>query len=433
MNPDLSKSLFRSICFTLILLQQSLFAQKAEISNGYYISSKGDSLSGQIYFGDIRYNILKFRSSNQDPWTNLSPQLVKVVAGEKELHILSKEIRTSEGAEYIFVQRVLEGGYSLYKANTSKDIALFFVQMPEDKNLVKINPLGYGSQLKSLLDSCGQKLAASNLRYTAESLSRYFVQANQCAYPDTKKSTIKNKIKPRLGIGLSAMYYNINPTVGENTIFSGDYKNVGRFNGGVSVRLQINTAFSFHVGLNYVDKRIKSDSVLLKIKYYREEPGYLPYYDKAYYRFAPDLNFTYWEIPIGFTHSFLPDRKLSPSYSFGFTVQIPNTQKIEHDWGYPICVNSPGQVCFLPPGEVGHISPIWAKANKDARVNFFVGLGLRKTLKSKNEWELRVDYYNQLEKAKAEVSKIGIANLFMRTSRFQASVNYYFYFKKGVK
>ena len=52
-------------------------------------------------------------------------------------------------------------------------------------------------------------------------------------------------------------------------------------------------------------------------------------------------------------------------------------------------------------------------------------------MKSKNEWEVRVDYFNQFEKAKVGVNKTDVKDLFMKTSRFQASVNYYFYFKKG--
>ena len=76
-----------------------------------------------------------------------------------------------------------------------------------------------------------------------------------------------------------------------------------------------------------MDKRIKSDSVLLEIGYSRQVPGLPSSHAKNFYRFAPDLNFTYWEIPIGLTHNFLPYGKLSPSYSFGFVVQIPNTKK----------------------------------------------------------------------------------------------------------
>lgn len=431
MNPFFSYGLSWIIFLTLICFQNSLFAQNEDVCNGYYISSSGDSLTGQIHHGAIRHNVLKFRSSDKDPWANLSPELVLVVAGEKDLFVFPEKIQASEGAEYIFVKRILNGGYSLYQGYTSSGSVLFFVQLPERQNLVKINPLGYKSQMKSLLDSCGQQLATINLRYNVASLSKYLVQANQCAFPGKKIASLKNKIKPRFGVGLSAMYYNINPKVGGLSIFSSDYQNVGRFNGAVSARLEITPAISFHLGLNYMDKRIKGDSVLLEIGYTREVPGIPTKHAINYYRFAPDLNFTYWEIPIGLTHSFLPYGKLSPSYSLGFAVQIPNKQKVEHDWGYPVCPDE--KPCYLPPGESAHISPTWTKSYKYAWVNFFVGLGLRKTLKSQNEWEVRVDYFNQFEKAKVGTNKSGVRDLFMKTSRFQLSLNYYFYFNKRSK
>ncbi len=428
-----AKNLYLAFGFAFLCFQTNLLAQNTDITSGYYISSQGDSLSGQIHIGDIRHNVLKFRVSKNDPWTFLSPQLIKEASGENNVHILPQEIRTSEEPEYIFIQKVVEGGYSLYKGYTVKGSTLFFALMKEGKTMVKINPFGYESQLKALLDSCGQHITTRSLRYNTASLSRCFAQANQCAYPDKKTSSIKNKFKSQFGMGLSTFYYNINPVVGRNNYFSGDYHNINRFSGGISARLRIRPALSVFVGLNYIDKRIRGDSVVAGLGYTKDVPGSPPIKTGNYYRFASDLNFKYLEVPIGVTHHFLPYAKLSPSFSCGFALQVPFVYKIESDWGYPICLSE--FPCTLPPGEIGHISPTGVNFRKELLINFFAGAGLRKTLKNKNEWEARVDYFIQSERTEVGTNKIepqGL-ELFMKTSRLQISLNYYFYFKNRSK
>lgn len=420
------------LALTALLLTNNLYSQNPDIFQGYYHSAQGDSLSGQLNLGDLKHNVFKFRREKTSRWVVLSPKDIQKAVVETGVQIFPQEIRSAETSEQIFVKTLVLGDYTLFRGHTTSGSALFFAGLPGNKSLVKINPFGFESQLKLLLGSCGQQVKFNNMRYDAKSLSRYFLLVNQCVNPGKKTEKIAQKGKPRFGIGLSASYSRLAPKVDENNYFPvKDYK-TGKLGGGISARLWISRTLTVHAGLNFVDKRVTRDSVVERLAYTKDVPGIPPAKTANYYRFAPDLNFKYLEVPVGMTWHFLSYSKISPSFTFGFTYQIPVVSKIENDWGYPICPNGP---CDLPPGEIGHISPTWVEVDNKTLIHFFGGLGLRNTLKNQNEIELRLDYYSQSERAMVGTNKIApqILGLSMQTHRLQLSFNYYFYFKKRTK
>ena len=423
-NYSLKVAIFLTILLHF-LHTQTLFAQNPDILNGYYRSSAGDSLTGQINISNLKNNILKFRASKDANWTVIRPSDVKLVVGEKGLFIRTQSVRNSESEEEVFLQKILGGTYSLYKGISSKRGRLYFLEINEQEKVIQINQFGFAAQLKSLLGLCGQDISSNNLQYTTVSLSRFIRNVNQCTNPGEIPFVYKGTSKLKFGFGFNAGINQINPVVKEGSYYlSGDFHKPFKMTAGVFTKIAFSPLISIQVGINYVDKRLTTDSIFRRLEYKIDKPGVPPYKTYNNYRFILDLNCKYLEFPISMTYSFLPYTRWSPTATFGYVAQVPIVTKMESEWGYPVGTN-------LPPGETGYIYPTWMTSQKSFTKGFFGGFGIRHVFRSKRELEIKAEYYNQLERLEVGTNKLDPTSVIqdLYTSRYQVSVYYSIFFK----
>ena len=410
------------------LLVGGLSAQNPNIIAGHYISAQGDSLVGQINISKINDNVLLFRAFGEKRWKKLSAHEVRKAAGDRGLHIISHEVRLADTTEQVLLQKMVAGRFNLYEGDSKKWGTVFFIHSTGAKGLTKVNKLGFKSQLEVLLGDCSRQTKVRNVQYSSNSLARYLTEVNRCVQPDAPTSVFHQPIKPRFGIGLNTFFYTINPEVEEGAYFLGDYNRVNRWSAGVSARLKISPALSVFAGLNLVNKRIGTDSLMSRFLYVKELPGQFPSATFDYYKYAMDLNFRYLEIPLGMTYNPLHYAKWSPIFSFGFTLLRPTTVKV-NDWGYPVCIIAGG--CSLPPDEESYMASTWVEISKRHLVDFFGGVGLKRRLNDNQEIELRLEYFNQMERAVVGINKSNPSSqeVILETARLQVSLNYHFFFK----
>ena len=58
---------FLSLVFLLFLCSR-LQAQQSDIYKGTYRTPQGDTHTGQLYIGNIKDNVLKYKAKNEDDW-----------------------------------------------------------------------------------------------------------------------------------------------------------------------------------------------------------------------------------------------------------------------------------------------------------------------------------------------------------------------------
>jgi len=76
------KSYFNTTLYCLGLIACiSATAAAKDVAKGYYLSNKGDSLSGQFYIGSLKDNVLKFKAAGADNWTKLTPADIREIHG----------------------------------------------------------------------------------------------------------------------------------------------------------------------------------------------------------------------------------------------------------------------------------------------------------------------------------------------------------------
>lgn len=412
----------------ICLLAGSLTAQNPNIVNGYYISTKGDSITGQIHLGKTSGDNFYFRDQEQKKWSVLNAGVVARAGGDNGLVIIPREIRTTQDSEYVFVQKMVGGGYNLYEGKASGLGNIYFIRSNDKETMVRVNKLGYEAQLKSMLAPCSQQVEFQKIRYSSNYLKRYVAEINRCAYPNEQPYRYPEPRGTRFGIGLSGFYYRINPGVGTLSSIYTDYNVINRAGLALALRFDIVPTLAIFTGINYIDKNMHSDSVVERVVFTVDRPGMPPYQAYDYYKYSTELNFKYLELPFGIAYTMLPYRKWSPVFSLGITVQKSVVNQIIKDYGDPVC-----QPCAHPdPGPSDFYSIQEAPPGRNFDANFFGGVALRRQFGRHHHLEFNLAYYHQKEASTVVTTgRFPSTNtIFMRTNRIQAGLTYYYFFFK---
>lgn len=420
---------FRNVFMAACFLAGSISAQNPNIVNGYYISTKGDSISGQIHVGKISGNNFYFRDHGQKTWKNLNAGEVAEAGGDNGLVVLPREIRTTQDTEYVFVQKIGGGGYNIFEGKSPRSGNVYYINSKDNETLVRVNKLGYDTQLKTMLAPCSQQVTMQKLRYSGNNLERYIAAINRCAYPDEQPYRYRRPSGFRMGIGLSGFYYRIDPVVTSNDgPYYGNYHSINKPGLALAFRFDIIPSFAVFAGISYIDKNMRSDSLVERVVFTVDKPGIPPYPAYDYYKYSAELDFKYVEVPFGISYTMLPYRKWSPVFSIGLTIQKSVTNQLIRDYGDPIC-----QPCAHPdPGPPGLYSVKELPPSKSYESNFFGGVALRRQFGRHHHFEFNLAFYRQ-EEASTEV----ILGLFprtitinMKTNRIQTGLTYYYFFNK---
>lgn len=413
---------------TAFLFSTCLSAQNPNIVNGYYISTKGDSISGQIDLGKTGGHELRFKSQDEKKWKDLDAMDVKKAGGDNGLLILTGEIRSPQDTEQVFVQKTIGGGYNLYEGKSRKWGTVYYINSKDNPTLLRVNKLGYDTQLKTMFAPCSKQIKLQQLRYSSNYLQRYIAEINRCAYPGEPPYEYRQPLGSEFSIGLNAFYYSMDPVVNKDGVAYAEYGVVNRPGLALSFRFNITPAFAVYTGLGYVNKNIYSNELVERVDFTVDKPGIPPYQAYDYYRFSKQLNYTYLETPLGMSYTLLPYRKWSPDLNFGFTYLHPLAHQVINDYGDPIC-----EPCTQPDtGPSSLYSLRELPVNKTHRINFFGGIALKRQVNAHHQIEMNLGFYRQREVASyiTEGNFPRIVSIDMKTHRLQAGLAYYYLFNK---
>ena len=373
-------------------LASSVSAQNPNIVNGYYISTRGDSMTGQIHVGKINGNNFYFKDRGQKTWKNLGAGEVAKAGGDNGLVILPREIRMTQDTEYVFVHKTAGGGYNIFEGKSPILGNVFYINSKDNETLVRVNKLGFDTQLKTMLAPCSRQVTMQKIRYSGNNLERYIAEINRCAYPGEQPYRFNNPTRFRLGVGLSGFYYRINPviTTNDDQPYYGNYLSVNKPGVALTFRLDIIPSFSVFTGITYIDKNMRSDSVVVRIGYRVNKPGIPSYEAYDYYKFSAELNFKYVEVPFGIAYTVLPYHKWSPVFSVGVTIQKSVANQLILDYGDPIC-----QPCIQDPGPSDLYSEKELPLSRSYESNFFGGVALRRQFGRNHHIEFNLTFYRQ--------------------------------------
>ena len=420
----LSFVLFLSLCTTI-------HAQSSDIVQGYYISSKGDSLSGQFYLGNLRDNVLKYDPAGGTNWKKLTPAEVKEVHGKEGQFVTSQLVVYKNDSTRIFLHRIVSGEYNLYEGSRENQVSLFFFNARQKPKMIQVNQLGLETQLRTYIGACAEK-TNSTLRYVKGSMMRYFTQMNQCAHPEEKMVVEKTKTpRPRLGLGLSVgMAYQPAPSfsnVISTSLADADYPSVVRPIPGLRASFNITPALDIVAGLNFVNNNFKSDSLDLKrvVPFDNINPstGHVSLaYITYYYRYINAVTLKHLEVPLSFRLCPRPYAKSGLVVTAGASLSFALRAAFDHSSVKPYRVDYSPYVNPKPTLEEGTINFGNLKIGKTIP-GFHAGLGWRKQFRKKQELETLFQYFWSRDSA-----RVNQASFDMIWQRFQLTASYSFQF-----
>jgi hypothetical protein len=421
------KTLLLIIHLLCLLAQNHAFAQNPNIVSGYYVSPKGDSIMGQIQLEKSGGQVLQFMPAGTSSWQKLPPASVARAGDQQGLLIIARMIRSGQDTQQVFLRRTINGGNNLYEGELANSEKVFFIESPEKGTWIKVNKLGFESQLKILFAPCSSQENLPKLRYNSASLQRYVSEINRCAYPNTTPYTAKSPARPRLGIGLSAFYYWIDPSVtGNDAVAFKDYKNIQRPGASLLFKVNITPSFAVYSGIGYIDKKMSTKPTEQLVGFKVNKPGIPPYTAYDLYRFSTVLDFKYIAVPIGIAYTVLPYRKWSPVVHFGLTFQNSITNRVIKDYGDPVC-----EPCTQPDsGPSDYYFEFKYPPVRTNLANFFGGASLRYQPSKRHQLEINLTYYYQRETTGYIVQQLFPVQytINMRTSMFQLGLTYYYLF-----
>jgi hypothetical protein len=421
------KTLLLFVTFIYLCTNNPAFAQNPNVVPGYYLSPKGDSIPGQIQLEKSGGQVLRFKPNGTSSWQNLSPASVAQAGDRQGLLIFPRMIRSGQDSQQAFVRRTIGGGYNLYEGKLASSEKVYFIQSAEKGAWIRVNKLGFDTQLKTMFAPCSSQATMHKVRYGSASLQRYVSEINRCAYPGTRPYTYRSPARPRLGIGLSAFYYSIDPEVtGSEGLSYGDYNNFQRPGFSLSFKVNVLPTFAVYTGIGYVDKKMATYPTKQRVDFTVDKPGIPPYQAYDYYRFSTVLDFKYLEVPIGIAYTVLPYGKWSPVLHFGLTVQKSVTNRVVKDYGDPVC-----EPCTHPdPGPSDYYFEQEYPTSRSYLANFFGGASLRYQPSSRHQLEMNLAYYHQRETASYIVDGLFPYQqiIGMKSSRLQMGLTYYYLF-----
>lgn len=285
--------------FSLLFSPAGLTAQSSDIIQGYAVLTTNDTLEGEFYIVKIKTNVLRYRKSNDKNWQILPPEKVLTVNGDKGLFFRTHTVVFNTDTSRIFLERIVEGGYTLYEGYTQNQGNLFFFNSKEKPALIKVNPWGIETQVRVYFGACAEQ-SKVRLRYGRESLIRFIQKMNECAYPNEQEIVLHNKIKPKLNIGISTgfAYYSkpkIAPKVGFDFLSNAGLLPSTRPSFGIKGNLLLTSGFGVSAGIHLVDKSFRSDSAgtIFSARYMITNPNTgqpFPLYATFYYNYIFELN-----------------------------------------------------------------------------------------------------------------------------------------------
>lgn len=434
------KSLLLLSC---VFVCANAYSQNMDVFNGYYVATSGDTIYGQFYIGQIKLNKLKFKSLSVPGWKDLGTKDVISVHGDNGSFYFTHPATSNAHKDTIFIREIIHGEYSLFEGFKDLFTVYYYINSVSKPNLIRVNPRAVKEQFKVYFGPPAAPFLNA-VAYNRTKLMRFINRLNHTIDPGAEQPKAKSW-RPSLNLGLSTVAYYIPPIKIKSTlIHEYPFRGAVRPTICLSARVNINETFGINVGVSYLNKNAKTDSVASTIErsYFSVHPNTgepLAAIVKFYYKHDFYLNLQQIEIPIGISINPAAFRKNSPIISLGINLFAPLTFKFKRAWGLPYAFSKPFYLKHQPTLNEGVINPInlsYVKRNH----GYYLAAGFLHKISKKKFIEWNFQYSVSTEHFSYWYTAIflnqatnyvyyGDGNITWQ--RFQLSVGYYFGLGKG--
>jgi hypothetical protein len=389
-----SKLVFTLFCF---LFLHQLTAQ-SNLSQGYYVGFKKDTVRGFFDFEDLAINKVDFYADKKTSVPKrLTPDNVAQIETLDSVSVFTHIYVYKDQKEPLFITKFASGNITLYKGFSSNpdEKEVFFInsiKIPLIRKISKNNPKEF---LNTYFKGC--ELGANfSVNYAPNSLLAAIKQISKCAFPEAKVEEVvrkRRKIEVELGVK-AGLYTNKSAVIGWLDDRKGD-ANVKSLLGLVG-GIRLMNHFFFYTGLNLFQRQLINNESYTQL--FCNPVG-------CYIDVQTPFNLTtnFLEIPFSVHYEFNKNKpKFMPKIIVGGSILRPLNATLEV---YGIATTpSLGSDKLYTTGR--------------ANTSFFIGGGVKHTLKNQSILELNLKYAYETENP--------ILLKVIHSDRFELSFNYLF-------
>jgi hypothetical protein len=245
-----------SLWFALFLAQP-LFAQ-SNLSEGYYIDLKHDTIKGFFDLDDLYVNRIVFYASKTttDAKTLLPNNITYIETVDKTM-IRAFDYTYNDQKEPLFITKLTDGDIELYRGLSAKspEKEVFFIRstkIPEVRKITQSNPKAF---LNTYFKGC-ELNANYDVRYTQNGLFKAVNQINACLYPE--KEIVKKVKKTRpidAAFGFKGGAF-INNSKTEYLFGEREMKPTTKPILGITIALGLANSVKLYTGFNYFKRQL---------------------------------------------------------------------------------------------------------------------------------------------------------------------------------
>jgi len=206
------KNKFLIVIFFLTI--SAAYSQSGLYVQGYIVTNNNDTIRGLIKDrSNIKNtNSVKFRSLNSKRAKIYLPDSIKSFGLEDGRTYYSMAIHDASINRPIFIQELLEGRVSLYKAFPMDGIKIYIVKKAQEYFI--INRETYKSVFKIHLTECKEidyySFEKQEIEYKEKDLKAFIEKYNNCATPNSRMEiSINRKVQVKKGVKASFTHNNI--------------------------------------------------------------------------------------------------------------------------------------------------------------------------------------------------------------------------------
>jgi hypothetical protein len=383
-----SKLVFTLFCF---LFLHQLTAQ-SNLSEGYYVGFKKDTVRGFFDFEDLAANKVDFYADKKTSVPKrLTPDNVAQIETLDSVSVRTYIYAYKDQKEPLFITKFASGNITLYKGFSSNpdEKEVFFInsiKIPLIRKISKNNPKEF---LNTYFKGC--ELGTNfSVNYAPNSLLAAIKQISKCAFPDAKvEEIVRKRRKIQIELGAKAGFF-ANQSKTER-VFGGRPSGVNiKPVVGAILGVRLTNKIKFYTGVNVFTRQIiNTDPKELFCNPIGECFTVLPY----------DLSTTFVEIPLSIHYEFNANQPtFIPKLILGGSILNP--------------INS-----IMDAANRAKISGELYNTGSP-NTSFFFGGGVRRVLKNQSVLELCLKYASDVENP----VRLGV----ITSSRFELSFNYLF-------
>ncbi len=286
-----------------------IFSQNFALKKGFYLDAQDNKVEGYFDFDKISENVLKFSEKPEgQKLERLLPEMVKKIELSDGLVLPKQKIERSGVVEHLFLEPLIAGKISLFRAYSKLDDVLFFISSLDKPEVRRISRTDPKSFFFAYIEGCETvKKQLGNVYHDRASLLRVVRQFGTCYKTDNTEGALKNALTDPENLTNSTI--EIAPNLGISYFEVDDNTRLTGFHAGVQARLNLRKNLFFSIGLRYnrsIFNGIGSDAILLSNQY----AGYI-------FERKPTLILNNLELPLSLGFKITAVKKITPIITLG--------------------------------------------------------------------------------------------------------------------